>query len=100
MSSAIAPSGMRSTVRAPAASSRPAATTWSTGSSSSVFPASRRFAVSTRSRSTSDFPTGSPFASRNVYAIAPPIATVSARAASDSSTASLSDTFAPPRMHR
>jgi hypothetical protein len=39
-----------------------------------------------------------PFAARNVFAIAPPMTSVVTRSRSDSTTAILSDTFAPPRI--
>src|SRR5262249_29150079 len=72
------------------------ATRGSPGKRMRARPASRRVASGMRSSSTSERPIGSPRAARNVYAMAPPMASASARSLSDSRTLSLSETLAPP----
>ena len=84
-----------STTRWAAVSEKPSATTTSTGSRMSNWPRSS-LAVGTHSSSTRDVPTSSPRASMNVAAMPPPTISVSTCGAMRWSTASLSDTFAPP----
>ena len=80
----------------------PLSATWSTGRSTFIlaFLASLKifFASSTRSKSTIDLPIFIPSASKNVYAIPPPIRTVSALPMMFLISKSLSLTLAPPNM--
>ena len=78
------------------------ATTWSTGRPSwsprfLIFASISR-AASCLSSSTSDLPTGTPLAFRKVYAIAPPMISLSTRDRKFWITSILSETFAPPRI--
>ena len=102
MSSAMVPSGiaLTSTV-VPELASSPLATTTSRGSSTLTFFA---FALSSRVRASGSLSasifeacTLVPLAARKVLAIAPPITSVSICCRSDSMTAILSETLAPPR---
>ena len=64
-----------------------------------VFERLKEFlARSSLSSSTSDLPTGSPCDFMNVYAMAPPINSLSTTLPRFAITSILSDTFAPPRI--
>ena len=73
------------------------ATTTSMGSGMLVLSISAR-AVSIKSCSHNDLPTGYPAAAKKVLAMPPPTTRLSQRSASCSSTSSFVDTFEPPTM--
>ena len=98
MSRPIQPSGIASTgtVRVAASAANASATTTSEGSR--IFPdSSRPRQVAIRSASSSEPPTGWPWAARNVKHIPPPTSRASTFGSRASMTASLSETFEPPR---
>lgn len=94
-----APTSSTETTR-PLALSVPAATTTSEGRSSETPRSSARVrmvrASASLSSSTRLLPIERPCAARKVFAMAPPMTSVSTRARSASRTAILSETFAPP----
>ena len=100
MSRIASPAGHRQRRRCRPGASGEVATTTSVGRITATprLAAAARisFAVPTRSASTSDVPTPTPWASRNVLAIPPTSTTVSARVARDCSVSSLPEILAPP----